>query len=237
MTAPSGPPTGTAVISHRGDTVDHRENTLAAIRSAMDHGAHAVEVDVQLSADGIAVLAHDETFERVWGDPRPVASMTWSEIATLGSGTDRVPRLEEALELSVESGVPLVLDQKHPAAGLAAARLVERTGADLTQYCGSTEGLLGIRSMDPGAVIYLNDTSLGLPDVRLLAALRPRYYNPYWRFLAPATVEAMHAFDILVSCWTPNEDAELALVLDMGVDGVMTDRIDRLQLHVDKRAA
>jgi glycerophosphoryl diester phosphodiesterase len=237
VTAPSGPPTGTAVISHRGDAIEHRENTLAAIRSAMDQGAHAVEVDVQLSADGTAVLAHDETFERVWGDPRPVASMTWTEIAALGSPTVRVPRLEEALELSVATGVPLVLDQKHAAAGLAAARLVERTGAGLTQYCGSTEGLLGIRAIDPDAVIYLNDTSLGLPDVRLLATLRPRYYNPYWRFLAPATVEAMHAFDILVSCWTPNEDAELALALDMGVDAVMTDRIDRLQLHVDKRAA
>ncbi|PFG33514.1 glycerophosphodiester phosphodiesterase [Sanguibacter antarcticus] len=238
MTAPSGPPsTGPAVISHRGDAINHRENTLAAIRSAMDQGAHAVEVDVQLSADGTPVLVHDETFERLWGDPRPVASMPWSEIATLGDGTVRVPRLQEALELSVESGVPLVLDQKHPVAGLAAARLVDRLGAELTRYCGSTEGLLGIRAMDPGATIYFNDTSLALPDVRLLATLRPQYYNPYWRFLAPATVDAMHAFGILVSCWTPNEDAELALALDMGVDGVMTDRIDRLLLQIEKRAS
>lgn len=47
----------------------------------------------------------------------------------------------------------------------------------------------------------------------------------------------MHAFGILVSCWTPNEDAELALALDMGVDGVMTDRIDRLLLQIEKRAS
>ena len=238
MTAPSSPPaTGPSAISHRGDGVDHRENTLAAIRSAMDAGAHAVEVDVQLAADGTPVLVHDETFERLWGDPRPVAAMTWPEIAALGSGDVRVPRLEDALDLSVSTGVPLVLDQKHAAAGLAAVRVVERAGANLTSYCGSTEGLLGIRAQDPDATIYLNDTTLGMPDIRLLAALRPQLYNPYWRLLAPATVDAMHAFGILVCCWTPNADAEIALVLDMGVDAVMTDDLDRLQRHVDKRAA
>lgn len=238
MTTPSSPPvTGPAAISHRGDALEHRENTLAAIRAAMDQGAEAVEVDVQLASDGTPVLVHDETFERLWGDQHPVASMTWPEIAALGSGDVRVPRLQEALELSASSGVPLVLDQKHPAAGLAAARLVERTGVEITRYCGSTEGLLGIRALDPGATIYLNDTNHGLPDVRLLAALRPQYYNPYWRFLAPATVDAMRAFDILTCCWTPNEESEIALVLAMGVDAVMTDRLDRVQRLVGERAS
>lgn len=234
---PGGLTTGPAAISHRGDSLDHRENTLAAIQSAMDHGAHAVEVDVQLAADGTAVLVHDETFERLWEDPRPVAAMTWPEIAALGAGDIRVPRLEDALQLSVASGVPLVLDQKHPAAGLAAARLVQRVGAEITQYCGSTEGLLGIRALDPVATIYLNDTSHGLPDVRLLAALRPQYYNPWWRFLAPATIDAMRTFDVLTCCWTPNEDADIALVLAMGVHAVMTDRLDRLQALVDEPTA
>lgn len=238
MTALNGhPATGPAVISHRGDSVNHRENTLAAIDAAMDDGAHAVEVDVQLAADGTPVLVHDETFERMWADPRTVAAMTWPEIAALGSGDVRVPRLADALELSVERGVPLVLDQKHLSAGLAASRLVERTGAALTRYCGSTDGLLAIRERDPDATIYLNDTALALPDVRLLAALRPQFYNPYWRLLAPATVDAMRTFGIGTCCWTPNEDADIALVLDMGVDAVMTDRVDRLQRHVDKRAA
>src|SRR3712207_25853 len=74
------------VIAHRGDSQSVRENTLAAVESAVLAGADAVEVDVQLAADGTLVVVHDDTFERLWGDPRPVASMTWSEIARLGSG-------------------------------------------------------------------------------------------------------------------------------------------------------
>jgi glycerophosphoryl diester phosphodiesterase len=65
--------------------------------------------------------------------------------------------------------------------------------------------------------------------VRLLAQLRPRYYNPYYRLLAPATIDAMAAFGIRTCCWTPNTDAELNLVLDLGVDAVMTDRVGPLR--------
>jgi glycerophosphoryl diester phosphodiesterase len=225
------------VIGHRGDPVAFRENTVAAVEGAILSGADAVEVDVQLAADGTLVVVHDDTFERLWGDPRPVAATTWRDIARLGGGEDRVPRLVDLLELSLATGVPLVLDQKHPIAAMAAARLVERVGATSTAFCGSTEGLAAIRAAYPEATIYLNDASLALPDIRLLATVRPQYYNPYWPLLAPATVHAMRTFGIGLCCWTPHEDADLTLVLDLGVDAVMTDRPARLRELVDARAA
>lgn len=220
-------------IAHRGDPVAHRENTVGAIRAAIDHGADAIEVDVQLAADGTVVVIHDDTFERLWGDPRPVAVMTWPQIAALGDEDHRVPRLEDLLDVSAETGVPLVIDQKHPASALPAARVVRRHRAEGIAFCGSTEGLGEIRAAEPGATIYLNDTAMHLPDVRLLAQVRPQYYNPYWKLLAPATVETMHAFGIGICCWTPNEDADLRLVLDMGVDAVMTDRVGALRALLD----
>lgn len=216
------------VIAHRGATLHHRENTLPAIAAAIDAGADAVEVDVRLAADGSAVLVHDETFERLWGDPRPVAAMTGEEIARLGAGDVRVPTLEDALRLSRERDVPLVLDQKTPAAALAAARAVHRVGAARTAYCGEVDGLLAVRELDPAATLYLNDTSSNPPDIRLLALLRPSFYNPSWHLLSPATISAMRTFGIRSCCWTPNTDEDLALVLHLGVDAVMTDRIDLL---------
>jgi glycerophosphoryl diester phosphodiesterase len=210
-----------------------RENTVEAVLAAIEQGADAVEVDVQLAADGTVVVVHDDTFSRLWGDPRPVAAMTWPEIAALGDDGLRVPRLAELLEVATDAGVPLVLDQKHPAAALPAHRVVQQLRASGTAYCGSTEGLVEIRSVDAGATIYLNDAGLQLPDVRLLAQVRPQYYNPYVRLLARATVEAMAVFGIRTCCWTPNTDAELALALDLGVDAVMTDRVGRLRALID----
>ena len=223
------------VIGHRGDPGAFRENTVAAVEAAVLAGADAVEVDVQLAADGTLVAVHDDTFERLWGDPRPVAAMTWAQIERLGHGSQRVPRLADLLELSVSTGIPLVLDQKHPIAAMAAVRLVERMGATSTAFCGSTEGLVAIRAARPDVTIYLNDDEPTLPDLRLLAAVRPQFYNPSWPLLSPATVAAMHTFGIAMCCWTPNEDADLRLVLDLGVDAVMTDRPGRLRELVDER--
>jgi glycerophosphoryl diester phosphodiesterase/deoxyribonuclease-2 len=223
------------VIGHRGDPVAFRENTVAAVEAAILSGADAVEVDVQLAADGTLVVVHDDTFERLWDDPRPVASMTWPQIARLGEGGHGVPRLADLLEVSLATGIPLVLDQKHPIAAMAAARLVDRMGAGDTVFCGSTAGLAAIRAARPGATIYLNDDSLQPPDIRLLATVQPQLYNPYWALLSPATVHAMRTFGIGLCCWTPNDDADLELVLSLGVDAVMTDRPGRLRAMVDAR--
>jgi len=222
-------------IAHRGDPVAHRENTLPAIASAMAQGADAVELDVRLAADGTPIVIHDETFERLWGDPHPVGSLTWPQIARLGESGERVPRLEDALELSMRTGVPLVVDQKSPAAGLAAARLVDRLGASRTAFCGATDGLLEIRALLPDATIFCNAERVEPLDLYVLAAMRPQYYNPDWLALSPAMVRTLHAFGIAVCCWTPNDDGELALVLDLGVDAVMTDRYGALSAVLDAR--
>lgn len=224
-------------IAHRGDCVAYRENTVAAVRAAVDQGADAIEVDVQLAADGTVVVVHDDTFDRLWGDPRPVAAMTWPQIAALGDEELRVPRLEDLLDVSAQTGVPLVIDQKHPVCALPAARVVRDHRAQSIAFCGSAEGLLEIRATEPGATIYLNDTNLHLPDVRLLAQVRPQYYNPHWKLLAPATVQAMRGFGIGLCCWTPNEEADLRLVLDMGVDAVMTDRVGALRTLLGSAAS
>jgi len=226
------------VIAHRGEHSEHpghRENTIGAIESAMAHGADAVEIDVRLAADGTPVVIHDETFERLWSDPHPIGSLTWPEIARLGGPAERVPRLEEALELSIATGVPLVVDQKSPAAGLAAARLAGRMDANRTAFCGATDGLLEIRALLPGTTIFCNVERVEPLDLHVLAAMRPQYYNPDWVTLSPAMVRTLHAFGIALCCWTPNDDGDLALVLDLGVDAVMTDRIGALDALLDAR--
>jgi glycerophosphoryl diester phosphodiesterase len=193
-------------------------------------------VDVRQAADGTVVLLHDATVQRLWGDPRPVASLETGEVRSLGEGERRVPLLQEALELSRETGVPLVLDQKTPEAGAAAAHLVETMGlTDRTAFCGELEGLWAVRRTSPRARIFYNTLGLAPPDVRVLGLLRPELYNPEHSTLAPVLVEELHGLGIGVSCWTVNDRADMERLLGMGVDAIMSDALPTLRAVVDGR--
>ena len=71
------------LVAHRGLAARFPENTRASVRGALDAGARRVEIDVQLCADGVPVLMHDGTLERLCGDPRRVADVSSAELARL----------------------------------------------------------------------------------------------------------------------------------------------------------
>lgn len=62
-------------VAHRGDPYRVRENTLASLRSALEQGADAVEIDVRLTRDGVPVLLHDSTLKRLWDHDRPLSAL------------------------------------------------------------------------------------------------------------------------------------------------------------------
>ena len=211
------------IFAHRGKHPLFKENTLGAIRAAAADGVDGIELDVQLLADGNVVSHHDDTLARLWADPRPISALTLPELRQLTGATEGIPTLAEVIELGAELGVELILDQKHPIAGLASWREVQRVGRGEVSFCGSLEGLYEIRSVDPAAKIYANQVTDPNLDLRMFALLRPQYFNPWWQMLSPLTVKTLHGFGINVCCWTPNTESDLNLVFDLGVDAVMTD--------------
>ena len=74
MSGNVGRPRQPYVVAHRGDSLRYRENTLAAIRSAVAAGADRVEIDVVTTRDGVSVVNHDRTLLRLWGRRRRVSS-------------------------------------------------------------------------------------------------------------------------------------------------------------------
>lgn len=107
------------IIAHRGASADAPENTLAAIRLAWQQGADAVEIDVQLTADGQLVAIHDETLLRTGGVDWPVKDRTLAELKTLDVGSwksplfagEQIPTLAEVLDI-VPSGKRLFIEMK-----------------------------------------------------------------------------------------------------------------------------
>ncbi|MBT3155657.1 glycerophosphodiester phosphodiesterase, partial [Streptomyces sp. CHD11] len=87
--------TSVTAVGHRGDPYLARENTLPSIRSALERGADAVEIDVRVTRDGVPVLLHDATLERLWGHGRRLDRLDHAELEELTGGG--VPTLREAL--------------------------------------------------------------------------------------------------------------------------------------------
>lgn len=114
LKAKVGPPV--RLIAHRGGVVDdaHPENSPASLEAAIAAGYWMVEVDVRRTRDGIAILQHDRTFQRFYGDPRNVTDMDWSDVKMLRAnpGDSHPMRFEELAE-RCKGKMRLMLDMKN----------------------------------------------------------------------------------------------------------------------------
>ncbi|MCK8680355.1 glycerophosphodiester phosphodiesterase [Streptomyces lichenis] len=230
LTPAPGPHGPVAVVGHRGDPYRVRENTLASLRSAFARGADAVEIDVRLTRDGVAVLLHDDTLERLWRVDRPLSGLTLAELRALtGPGAGGVPTLAEAL--AATEGRRVMLDL--PGATEASVRAVvgavhEQGAADRVFYCSSGSAMLLVRAADPGAEIALTWTSLAPPRPVLLAALTPRWLNYRFGLLSRELVDRVHGDGLLVSAWTADTRRTMRRLIAHGVDSITTNRVDAL---------
>ncbi len=123
-------------VAHRGAPYRVRENTIDSLRTALDLGADAVEVDVRLTRDGVPVLLHDHTLKRLWEHDRPLLSLSADEVRGLTDG--RVPTLAEALRAT--DGHRLMLDlpgtARRPGSPAAWSTWSAEQGAqDRVYYC------------------------------------------------------------------------------------------------------
>src|SRR5512138_390835 len=96
-----------AIFAHRGASAHAPENTLAAFRLALEHGADGIELDAKLTSDGQVVVIHDQTVERTTGDPGMVRDMTLAQLKALDAGSffdsaftrEPIPTLAEVFDL------------------------------------------------------------------------------------------------------------------------------------------
>lgn len=243
------PGTRPRAIAHRGLALEHAENTLGAFRAAVEAGAGLLETDCRASADGTAFCFHDPTLERVAGDPRPVAELTAAELRALplrGGGT--VLPLEELLDAFPELLVNIDVKSADAVAPVARALARARAGRrvcitsfdDATAKAASravraTCGVHPVRSPGRAATAaVLAAVAAEAPD-RVLGAL----LKPYGALqiperhrgvpvLSPRLIAAAHRAGCEVHVWTVDHTADMARLLAMGVDGIVSNRVDLL---------
>lgn len=240
---------GPLAFAHRGAHAADGpgENTMAAFDAAVALGFGYIETDVHLTADGIVVAFHDDHLDRVTDMTGAISELPWSEVrhAKVGANGDPVPRLDEILERF--GGVKVNIDPKHNRVVEPLALVLERAGAVDRVCCGSFSDarlarlrtLLGPRlctSLGPRATAKLAAAAAGAPVRRLAGpcAQVPTHIGRR-RLVTPRFVRAAHALDVQVHVWTIDGAEEMGELLDMGVDGLMTDRSDILKAVLESR--
>ncbi|WP_405687265.1 glycerophosphodiester phosphodiesterase [Streptomyces sp. NBC_01387] len=214
-------------VGHRGDPYLFRENTLPSVRSAVERGADAVEIDVRLTRDGEAVLLHDATLERLWRHDRPLSRVSADELRGLTDGG--VPTLREALLAAGGNRVMVDLPDATPAAVREVVAVVRECGAgERVYYCAGPSTMLRVREADPGAEIAMTWTTLAPPRPVLLDAVKPRWLNYRFGLLSPQLCERVHRDGLLVSAWTPDTKRAMRRLIGAGVDSITTNRVDAL---------
>lgn len=231
-------------IAHRGASAYAPENTLSALRAAVEMRCDLAEVDVQRTRDGVLVLVHDPDLRRTTGRRRAVADVTYAQLARLDAGSwfspvyagEPIPTLERAIDVLDGTGTGLLLEVKHPARYPGIAADVDRTLRARRGYVESGQCIA--QSFDHGVMRELAQLQpairiglLGHPPVHRLPALAgwATHVNPRHRRTTAAYVDAVHAAGLSCLAWTVDDEADLRRTLTLGVDGVITNRPDVLQ--------
>jgi glycerophosphoryl diester phosphodiesterase len=222
---------GPLAFAHRGGASDVPENTMPAFQYAVDAGYHYVETDVQVTADGVLVAFHDNDLSRTCGRAGRISDLPWSEVRTaMVDGRAPIPLLEDLLGTWPELRVNIDCKSNEAIDALVAS--LRRT-ASLPRVCVgafSDRRLTRLRaalgdglctSLGPRGVATLR---FGRPKrMPALAAQVPTHQGPI-TVVNESFVAKAHALGLQVHVWTIDDPAEMHRLLDLGVDGIMTDR-------------
>jgi glycerophosphoryl diester phosphodiesterase len=244
---------GPLAFAHRGGALEAFENTWKSFTHARDLGYQYLETDVHATSDGVVLAIHDPSLHRVTDRRGLIREMTWKDLSTVRLGADEpIPRLDELL--TAWPDVRWNVDAKHDSAVDALIRTIRLTDA-VDRVCitsFSDRRLTRIRkalgprlctAMGPAAVSSLRFASIlprpaAAPAIARLmkfgAAQVPMRQG--WMPLVDVRfVETAHRAGVQVHVWTVDDDLTMRRLLDLGVDGIMTDRPSVLKRVLESR--
>ena len=231
-------------IAHRGAGKLAPENTLAAFRLGAAHGYRAFECDVKLSADGVPFLLHDATLERTTSGRGPAAALSWAELSRLDAGGWHSPRFAGEPPASfaaiarfcLRNDFALDVEIKpSPGDELATGRAVATAAATLWA-AAPLPPLLS--SFQPSALQGARDAAPQLPRALLLDSLCDGWLDEALALgcvaviidhllVDAAVLAAIRGAGLRGLVYTVNDPAEASRLDGLGIDGIVTDAVDR----------
>lgn len=245
----------TRVIAHRGFSGRGPENTLVALRLAIEVGADMAEIDVGLSRDGHVVVLHDATLERTTDGSGLLSDATLEDLRRLDAGSwfdsrfagEPVPTLAEALDL-VKGKILLNIEIKTEAVTDTAVggvvdkvlALVEarRMHDQIVISSFDPRALAQARELDPEvrtASLYNRELHKGQGPLEVMAAVGSNGFNISQKLISGQIVAACHRHRRPVAVYTVNTEKKMRQLIDLGVDALFTDHPDRLKKVLAQR--
>jgi glycerophosphoryl diester phosphodiesterase len=222
-------------FAHRGGSLEAEENTMEAFARAVEMGYSHIETDVHATRDGVVVVHHDPTLDRMTGKAMAIADLDWADLRTVRThGGSAIPRLDDLLEAWPDLHVNI--EAKSDAVADPLAEVISRTGA-LHRIC--------VGSFSPGRIARLrkrlgpdlcwSPAHAGVLAIWLRSWGLPLPHGPFGALQVPVRFRGMPvvtrrfvraALDrrLDVQVWTVDDREEMARLLDLGVHGLMTDR-------------
>jgi len=231
------------VIAHRGYSSKAPENTMAALKMAVDFGVDGLEFDVHVTKDGEVVICHDESVDRTTNGKGLIVDYTYEELQKLDAGSwfsdeykgEKIPRLTELFDLVRGSNLLLNIELK---TGVSSYRRIEKAVLKLIEDFSLTEqviissfnhySLKEIKNISPKTATGILYMAGLFEPWNYAKAIDAQALHPYFRTLVPELVLEAKARGLQVNPFTVNEPDHIAAMLAMNVDGIITNYPERV---------
>lgn len=228
-------------FAHRGASEYAPENTMLAFNLGVFMQANGIETDVQLTKDGVPVLFHDDTLERVTGQPGAISDYTYEQLRQFdvrkGEYTDKILRFEDFLIHFGFRDLTFAIELKEKDAARITADLIRKydIGAKTTVTSFCYDALLEIRAYAPELRTgYLTGTA----DDALLMQMRAdgiAELCPKVSILDAEKVRYWHQLGFGVRAWGAFNEDLMRQAYDAGVDGMTVNFPDKLQAYIAEK--
>ena len=222
------------ITYHRGYSSRAPENTMAAFETALEHGSPRIELDVQMTADGVAVVTHDTSLRRCTGCNANIYDLPYAQVQQLDAGRwfhrqftgSYIPMLEEVLALcqgKAELNIEIKPSTFTPNLEAETVRLIHAYdyGADCVVTSQSYETLCKVKELDPDITTgYI--LALGVGTYYDLPAAD--FFSVESTFITAGMVQQIHLRGKTISAWTINRQQDAEKLLQLGVDDLITDK-------------
>jgi glycerophosphoryl diester phosphodiesterase len=231
-------------IAHRGAGRLAPENTLAAFRVGAGHGYRAFECDVKLSADGVPFLLHDDTLQRTTPERGAAGGRDWAALSRIDAGGwhsrayagEPLPSLDAVARYVLRNGFALNVEIK-PTPGTE-----QHTGEVVGTACrrlwaGAARPPV-LSSFRPEALLGARATAPVLPRALLLDTLWPGWFDvaqslgcvavvTNYKLMDQVLIAQLHGTGLRALCYTVNDPSQARRLVALGIDGIITDAVDR----------
>ena len=220
-------------FAHRGGALDAPENSIEAFQSAIDIGYRYLETDVHLTSDGHVIAFHDDVLDRVTDMRGKISETPYSLIKNaLVEGTSHIPLMGDLLSTFPEARFNI--DPKDDEVVEPLADLIKKTaskhricvGSFSDKRTGAVSKLVGTdlcTGVGPSGVTRLRLGNIGTTSLRGQCVQVPTNVKGI-PLITEVFVERVHSIGKVIHAWTINDPTEMRRLLDLGVDGIMTDK-------------